>query len=100
MRGGCNWAHGGSNGGSGVARGGSGKRRRGCRGGAASSARISAECGGELIHVWAWKLGWVPGRSYESFVGHGRERRERFTGVGNNGGRWLSGLTRGREGGF
>jgi hypothetical protein len=48
---------------------------------------------GELIHVWAWKLGWVLGRSSEPFVGQGRKRREVFTG-GGNGGRWRKGSPR------
>jgi hypothetical protein len=77
---------------------GSGERRRRGRGGASTLAQISAKCGGKLVHVRVWKLGWVLGRSSKRFVGHRRERREVFTRDGN-GRRWRKGkLTQGRKG--
>jgi hypothetical protein len=52
---------------------GGGRRRD--RSGGAASARAPAKCRGQLIHEWAWKLGWVLGRSSELFVSHKREWR-------------------------
>jgi hypothetical protein len=65
---------------------------------AARSTWIPAKCGGEIDHVWVWKLSWVLGTSYKRFVGHGRERMEVFT-SGGNGGRWQKEkLAQGRRG--
>jgi hypothetical protein len=76
----------------------SGKGRRWDSGGTAASARVPAKCGVELGHEWMWKLGWVQGRSSESLVDHGCERRDELANGGGNSGRQRSWLAQGRKG--
>jgi hypothetical protein len=60
---------------------GPGERRRRGRGGASTPARIPTKCGGELVHVWVWKLSGVLRRSSELLVGHRRQWREGISAV-------------------
>jgi hypothetical protein len=46
-------------------------------GGTTSVARVPAQCGADLGHVWLWELEWGLGRGLESLVRHGRQEAHR-----------------------